>query len=289
MINIYNETKNIMKQFNIQANKNLGQNFLIDENIVNTIIEKSNIQKQDLVIEIGPGLGTLTLPLLERAGKVICIELDKKMVEILNKRFYTYDNLSIIQDDILKINLNKIIEKELQQYKTVKVVANLPYYITTPIIMKLIEDKLKIESITIMIQKEVAERLLAEPRGNNSGAITYAIYYYTKPEHVINVEKTAFIPVPKVDSAVIKLNILSEPSIKVNNEKLLFKIIKTSFMQRRKTLVNGLSNAEILEKNEAEKMLQELKMNVKIRGENLSLNDFAKIAEYIEKIQKSEL
>ena len=284
MINLYNETKSIMHKFNIQANKNLGQNFLVDENVVNTIIQKADIQKEDLVIEIGPGLGTLTLPLLEKAGKVICIELDNKMVEILNKRFFMYNNLSIIQDDILKIDLNGIIEKELKTYKKVKVVANLPYYITTPIVMKLLEDKLKITSITIMIQKEVAERLLAEPGKINSGAITYAIYYYTKPEHIINVNKTCFIPVPKVDSTVIKLNILSEPSVKVNNTKLLFKIIKASFMQRRKTLINGLSNAQILEKSKAEEMLNDLKIDTKIRGEALTLKDFVNITEYIEKI-----
>ena len=284
MINLYNETKNIMHKFNIQANKNLGQNFLVDENVVNTIIQKADIQKEDLVIEIGPGLGTLTLPLLEKAGKVICIELDNKMVEILNKRFFMYNNLSIIQDDILKIDLNGIIEKELKTYKKVKVVANLPYYITTPIVMKLLEDKLKITSITIMIQKEVAERLLAEPGKINSGAITYAIYYYTKPEHIINVNKTCFIPVPKVDSTVIKLNILSEPSVKVNNTKLLFKIIKASFMQRRKTLINGLSNAQIIEKSKAEEMLNDLKIDTKIRGEALTLKDFVNITEYIEKI-----
>ena len=284
MINLYNETKSIMHKFNIQANKNLGQNFLVDENVVNTIIQKADIQKEDLVIEIGPGLGTLTLPLLEKAGKVICIELDNKMVEILNKRFFMYNNLSIIQDDILKIDLNSIIEKELKTYKKVKVVANLPYYITTPIVMKLLEDKLKITSITIMIQKEVAERLLAEPGKINSGAITYAIYYYTKPEHIINVNKTCFIPVPKVDSTVIKLNILSEPSVKVNNTKLLFKIIKASFMQRRKTLINGLSNAQIIEKSKAEEMLNDLKIDTKIRGEALTLKDFVNITEYIEKI-----
>ena len=284
MINLYNETKSIMHKFNIQANKNLGQNFLVDENVVNTIIQKADIQKEDLVIEIGPGLGTLTLPLLEKAGKVICVELDNKMVEILNKRFYMYNNLSIIQDDILKIDLNSIIEKELKTYKKVKVVANLPYYITTPIVMKLLEDKLKITSITIMIQKEVAERLLAEPGKINSGAITYAIYYYTKPEHIINVNKTCFIPVPKVDSTVIKLNILSEPSVKVNNTKLLFKIIKASFMQRRKTLINGLSNAQIIEKSKAEEMLNDLKIDTKIRGEALTLKDFVNITEYIEKI-----
>ena len=284
MRNLYNETKSIMHKFNIEANKSLGQNFLVDENVVNTIIQKADIQKEDLVIEIGPGLGTLTLPLLEKAGKVICIELDNKMVEILNKRFFMYNNLSIIQDDILKIDLNSIIEKELKTYKKVKVVANLPYYITTPIVMKLLEDKLKITSITIMIQKEVAERLLAEPGKINSGAITYAIYYYTKPEHIINVNKTCFIPVPKVDSTVIKLNILSEPSVKVNNTKLLFKIIKASFMQRRKTLINGLSNAQILEKSKAEEMLNDLKIDTKIRGEALTLKDFVNITEYIEKI-----
>lgn len=275
MQNIYEETKYIMKKYNISANKGLGQNFLIDDAIVNEIIEKSNISKDDLIIEIGPGLGTLTKPLLEKAQKVICIELDDRMIKILSERFMLYNNLQIIHDDVLKVNLKEIIKG----YKSVKVVANLPYYITTPIIMKLLEDRLNIDTITVMVQKEVAERLCSNTGENSAGAITHAIRYYTLPEILINVPNTSFIPAPEVESSVIKFNVLKEPSIKVIDEKLLFKIIKNAYMQRRKTLTNALSN--ILSKEETQDLLEKLGIDSKIRGEKLTLEQFAKISDYI--------
>lgn len=275
MQNIYEETKYIMKKYNISANKGLGQNFLIDDDIVNEIIEKSNISKDDLIIEIGPGLGTLTKPLLEKAQKVICIELDDRMIKILSERFMLYNNLQIIHDDVLKVNLKEIIK----DYKSVKVVANLPYYITTPIIMKLLEDRLNIDTITVMVQKEVAERLCSNTGENSAGAITHAIRYYTLPEILINVPNTSFIPAPEVESSVIKFNVLKEPSIKVMDEKLLFKIIKNAYMQRRKTLTNALSN--ILSKEETQDLLEKLGIDSKIRGEKLTLEQFAKISDYI--------
>lgn len=275
MQNIYEETKYIMKKYNISANKGLGQNFLIDDAIVNEIIEKSNISKDDLIIEIGPGLGTLTKPLLEKAQKVICIELDDRMINILSERFMLYNNLQIIHDDVLKVNLKEIIKG----YKSVKVVANLPYYITTPIIMKLLEDRLNIDTITVMVQKEVAERLCSNTGENSAGAITHAIRYYTLPEILINVPNTSFIPAPEVESSVIKFNVLKEPSIKVIDEKLLFKIIKNAYMQRRKTLTNALSN--ILSKEETQDLLEKLGIDSKIRGEKLTLEQFAKISDYI--------
>lgn len=275
MQNIYEETKYIMKKYNISANKGLGQNFLIDEAIVNEIIEKSNISKDDLIIEIGPGLGTLTKPLLEKAQKVICIELDDRMIKILSERFMLYNNLQIIHDDVLKVNLKEIIKS----YKSVKVVANLPYYITTPIIMKLLEDRLNIDTITVMVQKEVAERLCSNTGENSAGAITHAIRYYTLPEILINVPNTSFIPAPEVESSVIKFSVLKEPSIKVIDEKLLFKIIKNAYMQRRKTLTNALSN--ILSKEETQDLLEKLGIDSKIRGEKLTLEQFAKISDYI--------
>ena len=245
-MNILEETKFIMKKYAITANKRLGQNFLIDDNTIDAIIESSNISKEDLVIEIGPGLGTLTKYLLEDAGKVICIELDTKMIKILEDRFSLYDNFEVINNDILKVDLNKLIyENKNKGIKRVQVVANLPYYITTPIIMKLIEDKLDIESITIMIQKEVADRLTAIPGEEDTGAITYTINYYTKPFKIYNVDKTSFLPVPEVNSTIIRLDILKTPSVKVKNEKLMFKIIKTVFMQKRKTLLNGLANSKL--------------------------------------------
>ena len=284
-MNILEETKFIMKKYAITANKRLGQNFLIDDNAIDAIIESSNISKEDLVIEIGPGLGTLTKYLLEDAGKVICIELDTKMIKILEDRFSLYNNFEIINDDILKVDLNKLIyENKNKGIKRVKVVANLPYYITTPIIMKLIEDKLDIESITIMIQKEVADRLTAIPGEEDTGAITYTINYYTKPFKIYNVDKTSFLPVPEVNSTIIRLDILKTPSVKVKNEKLMFKIIKTVFMQKRKTLLNGLANSKLFgEKEKIQNMLIELGIDVNIRGEKLTLEKYAQIADYLSK------
>ena len=284
ILNLYKETMDILKKYNISANKKLGQNFLIDDETVNGIIEAADIKKEDLVIEIGPGLGTLTKFLLEEAGKVFCIELDTRMIEILNDRFKLYSNFKLINEDVLKVDLQKLIKEEkVANIKTVKIVANLPYYITTPIIMKLLEEKLEIESITVMVQKEVADRLVDIPGGKNSGAITYAINYYTKPKKVLDVPNTAFIPAPEVNSSVIKLNVLEKPCVNVKNEELLFKIIKLAFMQKRKTLLNALTNGNLASKKEIQEMLIKLELDLNIRGEKLSLEDFAKIADYIEK------
>lgn len=278
-MNLSQETKFIMKKYNIVANKNYGQNFLIDEFIVQEIVNKAEVSSNDLVIEIGPGLGTLTHVLLQNAGKVISIELDKKMINILNDRFSLYKNFELINDDILKVDLKKLIE-ENSNYKEVKVVANLPYYITTPIIMKLLEEKLKLKSITVMVQKEVANRLTETPGGKDTSSITYSINYYTNPKIILEVSKDCFIPSPKVDSAVINLEVLKNPKIKVENEKLFFNIIKIAFLQKRKTLINSLSNAGFANKQFLEKMLLSLNLDLKIRAENLSLDDFAKITEY---------
>ena len=282
-MNLTQETKFIMDKYNITANKNYGQNFLIDEFIVNSIIEKAEVCKEDLIIEIGPGLGTLTSNLIKKAGRVICIELDSNMINILNDRFSLYNNFELIHNDILKVNLKSIIEKNLDTFnlKKAKVVANLPYYITTPIIMKLLEEKLNLYTITVMVQKEVAIRLTEKPGNKETGAITYSINYYTNPEIILKVPKTSFIPSPKVDSAVIQLTVLKEPKIKLKNEKLFFKIIKVAFMQKRKTLLNSLSNSNIIEKSDLEKILQELNIDTKIRAEQLSLEEFAKISDYL--------
>lgn len=282
-MNLYEETKFIMKQNNIIANKNLGQNFLIDENIVNGIVDSANITDQDLVIEIGPGLGTLTNKLLEKAGKVICIELDPKMVNIITKRFKLYSNIEIINQDVLKLDLSKIIQaNKTEKIKKAKVVANLPYYITTPIIMKLLEEKLEIESITVMIQKEVAQRLATTPGDKETGSITYTVWYYTNPKIVLEVPNSSFVPEPEVTSSVIKFDILKEPRIRPKDEKLFFKIIKVAFMQKRKTLVNALINGRIFENREkAEKVFKELEIDPKIRGEKLKIEEYKKIADYI--------
>lgn len=281
-MNLYEETRFIMKQNNITANKNLGQNFLINEDVVDSIVENAEITKNDLVIEIGPGLGTLTSRLLEKARKVICVELDRKMIAILEKRFKLYENLELINDDILKINLNQLIsQNKINEIKHVKIVANLPYYITTPIIMKLLEERLDIESITVMIQKEVAQRLAAKPGTSDVGSITYTIWYYTEPKIVLEVTKESFIPAPEVTSSVIKLDILKQPRIEVKDEKQFFKIIKVAFMQKRKTLINALVNGKVFQnKEDAKKCLDELKIDEKIRGEKLTLEQYKNIAEY---------
>lgn len=279
-MNLEQETRYILNKYNAHANKGYGQNFLIDQNVVDGILEKAEVNKDDLIIEIGPGLGNLTSPLLENAGKVICIELDPKMVSILTDRFSLYENFELINEDVLKVDLNKIIE-ENSNFKSAKVVANLPYYITTPIIMKLLEDKLNLESITVMVQKEVADRLTDRPGGKEVGAITYSINYYTNPETIIDVPRDSFIPAPNVDSAVIKLDVLKEPKVKVSDEELFFKIIKFSFLQKRKTLMNSLSNSGLIPKDYLEEVLNELGIDLRVRAEQLTLEDFANITDYI--------
>lgn len=281
MNNIYEETKFLMKKYNLTANKKLGQNFLVDSEAINSIVASANLTKKDMVIEIGPGLGTLTSMLIEKAGKVIAIELDDRMIKILGDRFLLYDNFELINEDVLKVDLSSLIEKN-SEFENVKVVANLPYYITTPIIMKLLENRLKIESITIMIQKEVAERIVATPGSKLSGAITYSVHYYAEPEKIALVPNTSFIPSPEVDSEVIKLNIRKSPPVKIDNEKLFFNVIKASFMQRRKTLSNGLVNGGIVKnKAKAIEILKNMGLEENVRGEELTLEQFANLSNKI--------
>ena len=284
MSNILEDTQFIMKKYKIRANKALGQNFLINQQVVDAIVESSQITKQDLVIEIGPGLGTLTKELLEKAGKVICIELDKKMIKILTDRFSLYKNFELIHGDVLKIKLNKIIkeEKEKNGFQSAKIVANLPYYITTPIIMKLLEDRLDLESITVMIQKEVADRLIAIPGEKETGAITYSVYYYATAEGIMEVPNDSFIPEPEVTSKVIKLTLRKEPPVEVKSRGVMFKIIKSAFMQRRKTLLNALTNTKVfMSKEEGLRILKELHLDENVRAEKLTLEDFAEITNKI--------
>ena len=283
-MDLFEETKFIMKKYGIKANKNLGQNFLVDENIVNQIVEKSQIDNEDLVIEIGPGLGTLTQKLLEKAGKVISVELDTNMIKSLQERFKLYPNFELIHSDILKLNLKEIIDKEKdnKKIKKAKIVANLPYYITTPIIMKLLEEKLDLETITVMVQKEVADRLTVIPGNKNTGAITYSVYYYSEAESIIDVNKDSFIPKPEVDSKVIQFKIRKLPAVETNNEKEMFKIIKNTFTQKRKTLINALVNTNIVENKQIGlNILNKLNIKDNIRAEELTLEDFAKITELI--------
>ena len=272
-----------MKKYGITANKKLGQNFLIDDYAVSEIVNQSEISNSDLVIEIGPGLGTLTSSLLEKAGKVIAIELDTKVLDILKDRFSLYTNFELIHNDVLKVDLKTLIEENLNSEITnCKIVANLPYYITTPIIMKLLEDDLPLDSITVMVQKEVAERLTATPGKKDAGSITHIIYYYTNPSLVLNVLRDSFMPAPEVDSAVIKLELLKEPRVKVSDKKIFFEVIKAAFSLKRKTLVNCFMNSKLFKnKQEIEEILTSLNIDLKIRGEKLTIEDFAKIANKI--------
>lgn len=284
MNELYKETQFILNKYKISANKKLGQNFLINEEVVQNIINSSNITENDLVIEIGPGLGTLTKEILNKAGKLICVELDTKMIKILNDRFSLYNNFELLNQDILKTDLKTIIhnEKKNNNLKTAKIIANLPYYITTPIIMKLLEEKLDLESITVMVQKEVAERLIAVPgpKEKNTGAISYTVLYYASSQKIMEVDKESFIPAPEVQSEVIKLDIRKDPIVKVKKPEYMFKIIKFAFMQRRKTILNSLTNANIFKnKEEGIKILEEIGLSENVRAENLSIEDFAKIAD----------
>ncbi len=284
MKKLLEETKTIMKKYGIKANKDLGQNFLINEEVVENIINSSEISKEDLIIEIGPGLGTLTKELIKRAGKVVCIELDKKMIKILKDRFITSSNLEILNEDVLQVDLNELIKKHKSNdnIKKAKIVANLPYYITTPIIMKLLEDKLDIESITVMIQKEVADRLIDIPGGKYTGAITYTIFYYCESEKIMEVPSDSFIPEPDVTSEVIKMKLRNKPAVEIENPKVMFMIIKSAFMQRRKTLLNALTNTQVFaSKQEGLKILKKLNLDENVRAENLSIQDYANIAKEI--------
>lgn len=278
---VLEETKYLMKKYKIKANKGLGQNFLVDDRALQDIANGANIQENDLVIEIGPGLGSLTKLLLDKARKVICVELDKNMLKLLNDRFIAYNNFEIINNDILKVDLNKLIKEEKEKdsnIQNVRVVANLPYYITTPIIMKLIENDLDIQSITVMIQKEVADRLIAIPGTKDAGAITYTIYYYCETEKIREVENSCFIPAPEVTSEVINLKIRKEPPVQVKDKKVMFHIIKSAFMQRRKTLLNALTNVKLFKsKEEGIEILNKLNLREDVRAENLTIQDFANI------------
>ena len=302
MNSILEETRFLLKKYHINANKSLGQNFLFNNEVIDTIISSAQVNNNDLIIEIGPGLGTLTSRLLEKAGKVIAIELDSRMVNILQDRFQFYDNFELLNEDVLKVDLKQLICQEQQNLEqnssqetqisenistktqksyTVKIVANLPYYITTPIIMKLLEDKLPVESITVMVQKEVADRLTAIPGEKNTGAITYCVFYYCEPQEVLLVPNSSFIPAPEVNSEVIKLGIRKKAPVELKNEELFFKIIKASFMQRRKTLLNGLTNNQIAPKEILKKMLVDLELSESIRGESLTIKQFADISNYL--------
>ncbi len=242
-MNLYEETQMLLNQYGLRAKKKYGQNFLINQEIIDEIVEKAQISNNDVVLEIGPGLGTLTKALVKKAKRVLAVELDEDMVSILKDRFLE-DNLEIINEDILKINNNDITEK----YGKIKVVANLPYYITTPIIMKLLEGEYNISSIVVMVQKEVGERICSNGNSRETGAITMSVDYYANARIIIDVPKDNFLPPPEVDSVVIKLDILDKPSVELKNKDRFFRLIKTAFSQRRKTILNSLSSRRLFER-----------------------------------------
>ncbi len=268
--------KEILERHGFKFSKSLGQNFLIDGNIVRKIVENGNITSEDYVIEIGPGMGTLTEELALKAKKVLAIEIDNTLIPILEETIGKYNNVEIVHGDILKIDLQKLIEEKLDG-GPVKVVANLPYYVTTPIIAKLIEDNLNLESIIVMVQKEVAERMAAGSGGKEYGSLSVFVNFYSKPEIVLKVPKTVFMPQPKIDSAVIKLTINKELP-EVDKEKF-FKIVKAAFSKRRKTILNSLSTYGFnIEKGTIKEVLESLDINLNTRAENLSVEDFIKIS-----------
>lgn len=277
-------TKEIINKYSFAFQKKFGQNFLIDANILENIVGAAEISKEDFVLEIGPGIGTMTQYLCEAAGQVVAVEIDKMLIPILQDTLSEYDNVEIINQDVLKVDIKSLAE-EKNQGKPIKVVANLPYYITTPIIMGLFESKVPIESITIMVQKEVADRMQTGPGSKDYGALSLAVQYYADAKVMLNVSASCFMPRPNVDSAVIQLTRHRKAPVDVEDEKLMFQIIRASFNQRRKTLVNGLKNSLELDfsKEEILSAIQEIGKPDTIRGEALTLEEFAMLSNQLKK------
>ena len=285
MKNTLEKTKNIMRINNIKANKRFGQNFLIDDNILENIVKSAEITNNDLVIEIGPGLGNLTEYLLEKAAYVILVEIDNNMINILNDRFKNNNNYILLNDDILKVNVDEIIEnienKLNRKFEKIKVVANLPYYITTPIIFKLLQNENRINEITVMVQKEVAERIVAKNKTKDYGILTLMVNYLGTSDIKLIVPNNSFIPAPNVTSAVIKIT--KNKRYTVKDEELLFKLINSSFAQRRKKIINSLESTKFLNmsKPELEKLFNECNISLNARAEELELQDYIKIVDII--------
>ena len=281
-LGIPQNTIEVLQKYNFNFQKKFGQNFLIDTHVLEKIIEESGITKDDFVLEIGPGIGTMTQYLCENAREVAAVEIDKNLIPILADTLSAYDNVEVINDDILKVDINKLAE-EKNGGKPIKVVANLPYYITTPIIMGLFESHVPIDSITIMVQKEVADRMQVGPGTKDYGALSLAVQYYARPKIVLNVPASCFMPRPNVDSAVIKLERYQKPPVEVLDEHLMFKIIRASFNQRRKTMMNSVGNSgEVnVSKEELLKALEQCGFSATIRGEALTLEQFAALTNAI--------
>ena len=273
------KTIEILQKYDFSFQKKFGQNFLIDTHVLDKIISAAHITKEDMVLEIGPGIGTMTQYLAEAAGKVIAVEIDRNLIPILEDTLSEYNNVRVINEDVLKLDLRKLADEE-NGGKAIKVVANLPYYITTPIIMGLFENHVPVESITVMVQKEVADRMQTGPGNKDYGALSLAVQYYAEPYIVANVPPNCFMPRPKVGSAVIRLTRHEKPPVEVKDEKLMFDIIRASFNQRRKTLANGLNNSDKItcSKEIIPKALETLGKGASVRGEAFSLQEFAKLS-----------
>lgn len=287
-LGIPQNTIEILQKYDFHFQKKYGQNFLIDPHVLEKIVEAAGIGPDDFVLEIGPGIGTMTQYLCEHAGKVMAVEIDRKLMEILEETLSAYDNVTVVNEDILKLDIAKIAEEE-NNGKPIKVVANLPYYITTPIIMELFESKVPLDSVTVMVQKEVAERMQAEPGTKEYGALSLAVQYYAEAEIVANVPPNCFMPRPNVGSAVIRLTCHKTSPVEVLDERFLFRVIRASFNQRRKTLQNGLGNDASLpiNKTQAAEALEKMGLSATIRGETLSLEEFARLSNLLwEKRQK---
>ena len=287
------DTRHTLKKFNLRPTKALGQNFLNDEDVLMDIAYSAELTRDDLVLEIGPGLGNLTIQLAEAAGMVVAVEIDKRLIPALKENLKAYTNVDIIHGDILKLNVTDALSAAVAVKNgefsptALKIVANLPYYITTPVVMKLLESGIKAKMMVFMVQKEVADRMKANPGGKDYGALSVAVQYYSKPSVVLEVPPSSFIPQPDVDSSVVKLDIYEHPPVDLHDQDLFFRVVKAAFGQRRKTLVNALNNAGYLNisKEEIKEMLRKANIGENQRGETLSIAQFAQLANYIFELQ----
>lgn len=282
------ETIQVLQKHEFQFKKKFGQNFLIDPHVLDKIVDAAQITKDDFVLEIGPGIGTLTQYLCENARQVLAVEIDDKLIPILKETLQPYDNVEVLHGDILKQDIQQIADT-YNDGKPIKVVANLPYYITTPIIMELFESHVPLANVTVMVQKEVADRMKAEPGTKDYGALSLAVQYYAKPYIAAFVPPNCFMPRPNVGSAVIRLDCLSRVPVEVHNEKLMFRLIRASFNQRRKTLQNGIANSAELSftKEQAARAIEQAGFDVRIRGEKLGLEEFARLADELERMTEN--
>lgn len=276
-------TKEVVNKYGFKFSKSLGQNFLIDENILHKIVDGADITKEDTVIEVGPGIGTLTQALADKAKKVVAIEIDKTLLPILAETLRDFDNVEVVNADILKLDIRALIQEKCGE-GPIKVIANLPYYVTTPIIMKFLEEKVPLENMVVMIQKEVADRMQAKPSTKDYGSLSVAVQYYSEPTIITRVPRSVFMPQPNVESTVIKLEILKQPRVKVHNEELMFRIVRAAFGKRRKTLLNALTGSNLdLDKETIKKALQESEILEERRGETLTIQEFARLTDTLNK------